>query len=150
MNQLFLRNSIYFFIAFFIAGSQNIIPQLFYNKNYAVEKAWLLSITLIVSTLFSILGMIFSQKKMKQMRIWSGIIMVVSVSSFCTMFFTKNAGVFISSMCIASFGINYLYNYFDHKFLGVTNSHHMSKHFQMILICQIIGFMTAPLFFFNF
>ncbi|MGE5328271.1 MAG: hypothetical protein ACM3KR_02040 [Deltaproteobacteria bacterium] len=146
-NQIFTRNIIYFYISFFSAGAVNIIPQLFYNRYYPEQKGLLLSITLILSSLAAIFGIVVSGKLLGKVNRSIFSMFWVFVFGFCFSIFTQNAILFIIMIVFASFACNFIYNYSDHFFLNGTPHDSLEQHIKAVLIYQMLGYMLSPIFF---
>lgn len=64
-STVIVRNSFFFYISFFTAGTQTIVTQMYLLKHYPAEKAILLPAILLLGALTGITGAFVSRKFLK-------------------------------------------------------------------------------------
>lgn len=158
MKRIFARNLTYLYTSIFCAGIQNIVTQMFFDRNYPNEKDTLLSITLFFGALFTMLGILASSPEVegrsahpyasKRSR---GVLVAVMVGTvlvtFSGLFFVKSFLAYTILFSAASFCVNYIYNILDVFLTATVEERHKTHSVRVLLGYQMAGYVIAPLFF---
>ena len=144
---LFLkRYTIFFYLSFFSAGTQNILTQMFLKNNYPQYKEILLPVTLILGALAYICGIYFSNKYLITAGYLIKFFFILNIVSFIFLMVIKQVLLYIIFYIIACFCCNFIFNFCDHYLIKRTGTG-LSQHIKTILVFQLLAYIISPLFF---
>ncbi len=141
------RNSVYFYLTFFSAGTQGIITQLFVRNYYPDYKELLLPIILVTGSIAYVLGIWLSGKYLDLPINIIKIMLCLNFAGFFGVLIAKSMIFYIIFYALACFSCNFAYNFLDHYFINSSEQIEISTHVKSMLSYQMLAFMLAPLFF---
>lgn len=147
MNKSYnLRHTIFFYLSFFSAGTQNILTQMFYKNNYPQYKEILLPVTLILGALAYIGGIYVSNKHLKTAGSLIKVFLIINILSFMLLLVSRQVLLYILFYTIACFCCNFIFNFCDHLLIKRTATG-QSQHIKAVLVFQLLAYIISPLFF---
>jgi len=102
-----------FFMSFLMSGTTNPIPQLFFQRHYAEQKTFLLSVALLLSTVAALAGVLISRRA-RARRIAITIWIAMTAALTVAMLSVNSAPLFIACLVCVQFADNLLLNQIDH------------------------------------
>jgi hypothetical protein len=134
-----------FFLSFVMSGNGNAVPQLFFQRFYPEQKTVLLSASLLVSTTAAIAAVVLSRRhRLSQQALIAA--MLATVMAALALYLTRNGAVFIATIVLVQFAVNYLTNQLDHASIARAGALRRVNDAAGVL-ARLCGMLAAPAFF---
>jgi hypothetical protein len=148
-STIVIRNSFFFYISFFTAGTQTIITQMYLLKHYPAEKAILLPAILLLGALTGITGAFVSRKYLKVKTSSFTIGLLISLHAFCFLGLLNTGNIILYTLFYIAgcFLMAFLYNYLDNYYARTSDASSINWHIRSLLVFQMLAFIFSPLFF---
>lgn len=148
-STILFRNSFFFYLSFFTAGTQTIVTQMYLLKHYPDFKAILLPAILLSGAITGISGAFVSRRFLRVKTSALTIGFLIFVHAFCFLALLNTGQIILYGLfyVVGCFLMAFLHNYLDNYYARTADASSINLHILSLLVFQMFAFIISPLFF---